>query len=251
LTWPRVRPALDKLNALLEAALAAVEPAQAVRRALRISGDRLRVGGHELRLRDFRRAIVVGAGKASAPMAAAVEEVIAGALPIEGSVTVRYGHAAPTRDIRVREASHPVPDALGVAATRAIVELLEGADKRDLVICVISGGGSALLTLPAEGISLEDMQRTTDALLRSGATINEMNVVRKHLDRVKGGGLARLAAPAQRRGGQSAGCDRLGSNGAGYLDLCRRRFRLRALRTVGPGAEQRGRAAAGWALWFS
>jgi glycerate 2-kinase len=188
---------LDKLNALLEAALAAVEPAQAVRRALRVSGAQLSVGGHELRLREFRRVIVVGAGKASAPMAAAVEEVLGNALPIEGSVTVRYGHAAPTREIRIREASHPVPDALGVAATRAIVELLEGADERDLVVCVISGGGSALLTLPAEGISLEDMQRTTDALLRSGATINEMNVVRKHLDAVKGGGLARLAAPAQ------------------------------------------------------
>ena len=90
-----------------------------------------------------------------------------------------------------------MPDAAGVSGTRAIAELLEGADERDLVICVISGGGSALLTLPADGISLEDLQRTTDALLRSGATINEINVVRKHLDRVKGGGLARLAAPAQ------------------------------------------------------
>ncbi|TME32132.1 MAG: DUF4147 domain-containing protein, partial [Chloroflexi bacterium] len=199
MTWPRVRPARDKLDALLAAALEAVEPGQAVRRALRVSadGEWLIVGGRELRLPDYRRLIVVGAGKASAPMAAAVEDVIGDALPIEGSVTVRYGHAAPTRYVRIREASHPVPDAAGVSATRAIAELLEGADERDLVICVISGGGSALLTLPADGISLEDLQRTTDALLRSGATINEINVVRKHLDRVKGGGLARLAAPAQ------------------------------------------------------
>jgi hydroxypyruvate reductase len=118
-------------------------------------------------------------------------------LPISGSVTVRYGHSAPTRAVRIREAGHPVPDAAGVEATRAIVELLEDTTRDDLVICVISGGGSALLTLPVEGISLEDLRQTTDALLRSGASINEINVVRKHLDRVKGGGLARLAAPAQ------------------------------------------------------
>ena len=194
-----MRPARDKLDVLLAAALEAVEPGQAVRRALSASGDgeRLIVGGRELRLPDYRRLIVVGAGKASAPMAAALEDVIGDALPIEGSVTVRYGHAAPTRYVRIREASHPVPDAAGASATRAIAELLEGADEPDLVICVISGGGSALLTLPADGISIEDLQRTTDALLRSGATINEINVVRKHLDRVKGGGLARLAAPAQ------------------------------------------------------
>ena len=194
-----MRPARDKLDVLLAAALEAVEPGQAVRRALSVSGDgeRLIVGGRELRLPDYRRLIVVGAGKASAPMAAALEDVIGDALPIEGSVTVRYGHAAPTRYVRIREASHPVPDAAGASATRAIAELLEGADEPDLVICVISGGGSALLTLPADGISIEDLQRTTDALLRSGATINEINVVRKHLDRVKGGGLARLAAPAQ------------------------------------------------------
>src|SRR5438132_12698965 len=199
LTWPRVRPARDKLDALLAAALAAVEPGQAVRRALSASGDggRLSVGGRELQMRDFRRLILVGAGKASAPMAAAVEDTIGDALPIEGSVMVRYGHAAPTRYAQIREASHPVPDAAGVAGTRAIAELLAGADERDLVMCVISGGGSSLLTLPTDRISLEDLQRTTDALLRSGASINEINMVRKHLDRVKGGGLARLAAPAQ------------------------------------------------------
>jgi glycerate 2-kinase len=130
-------------------------------------------------------------------MAAAVEEVIDGRLPVSGSVTVRYGHSAPTRHVTIREASHPVPDEACVQSTRAIVEVLEDVDERDLVICVISGGGSALLTLPAADISLADLQQTTDTLLRSGATINEVNVVRKHLDTVKGGGLARLAAPAQ------------------------------------------------------
>jgi glycerate 2-kinase len=192
--WPHVRPALANL---LQAALAAVEPGGAVRRALRPDAEGFVVASRGYPLAQWRRALVVGAGKASAPMAAAVEDVIGDRLPIEGSVNVRYGHAAPTRHVRIREAGHPVPDAAGVEATRAMVELLRGADERDLVICVISGGGSALLTLPAEGVSLEDLQRTTDALLRCGATINEINIVRKHLDTVKGGGLARIAAPAQ------------------------------------------------------
>jgi glycerate 2-kinase len=188
-----VRPELD---IVLRTALAAVEPGAAVRRALRVDADDLIVNHRRYSLADFRRAIVVGAGKASAPMAAAVEDILEGRLPIVGSVTVRYGHSAPTRWVTIREASHPVPDIAGVDATWAIVELLESANNRDLVICVISGGGSALLTLPADGISLADLQRTTDALLRSGAAIGEINTVRKHLDTVKGGGLARLAAPA-------------------------------------------------------
>ena len=159
-----MRPALDKV---VQAALAAVEPGQAVRRFVRTDGERLVVGDHSYRLADFRRLVVVGAGKASAPMAAAVEAVVGDRLPIEGSVTVRYGHAAPTRHVRIPEASHPMPDAAGVEATQAMVDLLRDADERDLVVCVISGGGSALLTLPAEGVSLEDLQRTTDALRRA------------------------------------------------------------------------------------
>ena len=189
-----MRPELDKL---LRAALAAVEPGQAVRHALTVNAGRLAVGNQNYALAEFRRLVVVGAGKASAPMGAAVEDVFGNALPIEGAVTVRYGHAAPTRRVRIREASHPVPDAAGVEATEAMADLLRDAGERDLVICVISGGGSALLTLPADGVSLEELQRTTDALLRCGATINQINIVRKHLDTVKGGGLARLAAPAQ------------------------------------------------------
>jgi glycerate 2-kinase len=195
-----VKPPLAEPRALhdvLAAALAAVEPAQAVRRALTSTPEGFIAGERGYALSDYRRVIVAGAGKASAPMAAAVEEVVAGRLPVEGSVTVRYGHSAPTRDVRIREAGHPVPDAASVEATRAMVDLLEGATDKDLVLCVISGGGSALLTLPADEISLQDLQHTTDALLRSGATINEINVVRKHLDVVKGGGLARIASPAR------------------------------------------------------
>jgi glycerate 2-kinase len=163
---------------------------------LTVDGGDVVVDGRRYPLADVRRVLVVGAGKASAPMAAAVEDVLGERVRVEGSVTVRYGHAAPTRSVRIREASHPVPDAAGLEATRAMVELLEDTDQRDLVVCVISGGGSALLMLPADDITLEDLQQTTDALLRSGASINEINVVRKHLDTVKGGGLARLAAPA-------------------------------------------------------
>jgi glycerate 2-kinase len=187
-------PALERV---LQAALAAVEPGEAVRRALIVESDHLVVDGRRYPLGLWRRGLVIGAGKASAPMAAAVEAVLGQALPVEGRVTVRYGHSSPTQRVQIVEAGHPVPDAASVDATSAIVELLEETDERDLVVCVISGGGSSLLSLPAETISLEDLQQTTNALLRSGASINEINVVRKHLDTVKGGGLARLAAPAQ------------------------------------------------------
>jgi glycerate 2-kinase len=185
-----------EVESVLRAALLAVEPGRTVRRALTIDAAGLHVGGRSYPLDWFRRVLVVGAGKASAPMAAAVEDIVGDLVPLEGSVTVRYGHSAPTRRVTIREASHPVPDAAGVEATRAIVDLLDRTDERDLVVCVVSGGGSALLTLPADGISLEDLKQTTDALLRSGATINQVNVVRKHLDAVKGGGLARMAAPS-------------------------------------------------------
>ena len=188
-----MRQVLDKV---LAAALAAVEPGRAVHNAITLSDGRLSIVDRDYDLSRFRRAVIVGAGKASAPMAAALEDVIGVRLPVEGSVTVRYGHSAPTRHVRIREAGHPMPDQAGVEATREIVRVLQGANADDLVLCVISGGGSALLTLPHEGISLDDLRQTTDALLRCGATINEINVVRKHLDQVKGGGLARLAAPA-------------------------------------------------------
>jgi glycerate 2-kinase len=188
-----VRQVLDRI---LAAALAAVEPGRAVRNVVSLQNGLLHVGERSYRVADYRRALIVGAGKASAPMAAALENVLGDALPIEGSVTVRYGHAAPTRRVRIREAGHPMPDQAGVDATAEIVRLLKDASERDLVLCVISGGGSALLTLPAEGLSLDDLRQTTDALLRSGATITDFNIVRKHLDQVKGGGLARRAAPA-------------------------------------------------------
>lgn len=183
---------------ILEAALAAVDAEQTVHAALRLDGTRLSVGQRTLDLAAFRRVIVVGAGKASAPMAAAVERVLAPArVPIEGIVSVRYGHLAATEHVQVLEAAHPIPDAAGLRNSRAIAELLRDADEHDLVMCVLSGGGSALLTLPATGVGLEGLQWVTANLLQRGATIHELNAVRKHLDLVKGGGLVRLAWPAR------------------------------------------------------
>jgi hydroxypyruvate reductase len=141
------------------------------------------------------RTIVVGAGKASAEMARAVESAWDG--PLEGLVVTRDGHAAPCRWIEIVEASHPVPDARGAAAARRILDMVGGLTEDDLVIALISGGGSALLTLPAPGLSLDDKRGLNEALLRSGAPIGEMNVVRKHLSAIKGGLLAAATHPAR------------------------------------------------------
>jgi glycerate 2-kinase len=141
------------------------------------------------------RTVVVGAGKAAASMAAAVEAHWAG--PLEGLVVTRYDHGAPTSRIEVVEASHPVPDAAGREAATRILEKVQGLTKDDLVLALISGGGSALMALPAEGVSLEEKQAVNKALLKSGANISEMNCVRKHLSAVKGGRLARAAQPAR------------------------------------------------------
>ena len=140
------------------------------------------------------RTIVLGAGKASGEMARVVEQHWRG--PLEGLVVTRYGHAVPCRNIEIVEASHPVPDAAGRDAARRILELAEKAGPDDLVLCLISGGGSALLALPAEGLTLEDKQAVNKALLASGADIHQMNVVRKHLSAIKGGRLAAAAWPA-------------------------------------------------------
>jgi len=141
------------------------------------------------------RTIVVGAGKAAAAMAAAVEAHWPG--PLEGLVVTRYGHGAPTSRIEVIEASHPVPDAAGREAAGRILKMARGLTADDLVIALISGGGSSLLALPAKSVSLEEKQIVNKALLRSGANIAEMNCVRKHLSAIKGGRLARAASPAR------------------------------------------------------
>jgi glycerate 2-kinase len=182
--------------AVLGAALDAVEPGAAVREAVHRDGQTLRVGSTVLDLREVERIIVVGAGKAGASMAAALEEILGERLSA-GLVVVKYGYRVPTGKVLVREAGHPLPDENGVAATREMLGLTAGLSARDLVVCLISGGGSALMTLPIEGVSLDDLVGLTELLLASGATIGEINTVRACLDRVKGGGLARLLAPAR------------------------------------------------------
>jgi hydroxypyruvate reductase len=141
------------------------------------------------------RTIVVGAGKAAASMARALETAWDG--PLSGLVVTRYGHGAPTRGIEVVEAAHPVPDAAGQGAAARMLESVRGLSADDLVLCLISGGGSALLAAPAPGLTLEDKRGINQALLTSGAGIGEMNCVRKHLSAVKGGRLAAAASPAQ------------------------------------------------------
>lgn len=141
------------------------------------------------------RTIVVGCGKAAASMARAVEDHWPGRL--SGLVVTRYGHGIPTREIEVVEASHPVPDHAGQMAAERILELVQGLSPEDLVLFLVSGGGSSLLALPAPGLTLEDKQSINKALLKSGANITEMNCVRKHLSAVKGGRLAAACAPAQ------------------------------------------------------
>ena len=141
------------------------------------------------------RTIVIGAGKASAAMAAAVEANWPGEL--EGLVVTRYDHAVPCQRIEIVEAAHPVPDAAGETAARRILEMVQGLGPEDLVLALISGGGSSLLALPALGLSLDDKQAVNKALLRSGASIDEMNCVRKHLSAIKGGRLAAAAHPAR------------------------------------------------------
>ncbi|MCB0044047.1 MAG: DUF4147 domain-containing protein [Caldilineaceae bacterium] len=185
------RPVLQ----ILDAALNAADPFIAVTRALVLDGHRLAVGAKSYDLTAYNRIFVVGAGKAGAPMAQAAEAVL-GSRINAGLVVVKAGHGGATTGVEIVEAAHPVPDTAGAAAGARILEIAENAGSRDLVIALISGGGSALLTAPALGVSLADLRQMTDALLACGATIGEINCLRKHCSRVKGGQLARAAAPA-------------------------------------------------------
>lgn len=171
------------LRAMFDAAVAAADPARIVPRHLPEPPP------------PGARTLVVGGGKAAAAMARAFED--AWPSPPEGLVVTRYGHAVPCRRIEVVEAAHPVPDEAGRAAAARIMALVRGLGEDDLVVALVSGGGSALLALPADGLSLEDKQGVNRALLRSGASIDEMNAVRKHLSAIKGGRLAAAAFPAR------------------------------------------------------
>ncbi|MEJ5347999.1 MAG: glycerate kinase [Desulfosoma sp.] len=188
--------AREDLLAVFRAALAAVDPEEAVRRHVHRQGTRLVFDGQQLDLERYRRVFVLGAGKGTAPMARALEDLLESFLT-QGVIVVKYGHGVPLKKVRVLEAAHPVPDAAGVRATEELLHLAAQAGKDDLILAVFSGGGSALTPAPVPPVTLEHKQKTTELLLGAGATIHEINVVRKHLSRFKGGGLARAAAPAR------------------------------------------------------
>jgi hydroxypyruvate reductase len=170
---------------IFRAALAAADPAGAVARYLA-----------RRNFARFRHIYVIGAGKAGASMAQAAERVL-GRRIAAGLINVKDGHLAKLRRIELHQCGHPVPDERGVAGAEGIAQIAAAAGPADLVICLISGGASALLPLPADGITLQEKQDTTRLLLASGATIHQINTVRKHISRIKGGQLARLAAPAR------------------------------------------------------
>ena len=181
---------------IFDAAVRAVDPGEAIRRHLTRDGVHLRIGQEVVNLAGVGKVVVVGCGKAAAPMAAAVEEIVGDRISCGAAVT-KYGHVQPTRIIRVHEAGHPVPDDAGIAGAQAILGHVRGLGSGDLVIVLISGGGSALTPAPVEGITLTAKQALTKTLLACGADIREMNTLRKHISRFKGGQLARAAQPAR------------------------------------------------------
>lgn len=188
---PELRKAREILIKLINSAIESVEPSSAMRKWAKIEKEKLRIEGYE-------KVVVVGGGKAGAAMAITLEQMLGERLT-EGIVNIPKGtmpEISP-RKIKLVGAGHPIPDESGMEGTRRMVELVSGLGQRDLVICLISGGGSALMPLPAEGITLSQLQEVTLLLLKSGATIQEVNAVRKHLSAVKGGQLARAAYPAR------------------------------------------------------
>lgn len=185
----------QQILTILEEALVAVDPFKSVQAALHIEKGRLWIGEHEYILSDFERIFVIGAGKAGAPMAQAIETMLGDRIT-DGVVVTKTDHGGPTKRVKLLEASHPVPDEIGVEAGQQILRIAQEAGENDLVITLLSGGGSALLVAPSIGLTLDDLQLMTDALLASGATINDINTLRKHCSAVKGGELARAVSPA-------------------------------------------------------
>lgn len=179
----------------LEHALKAADPNHLLRERLSLRGSTLSIDQFSFDLRKFKNIYVVGGGKASGAMAEALEQVLGNSVT-EGIINVPHNSKNKTRIIKLHGANHPVPDEAGVEGTRQMLKIAEEAGDKDLVICLISGGGSSMMPLPRGKISLADKREMTDALLKSGATINEMNTVRKHISDFKGGWLAKKAYPA-------------------------------------------------------
>ena len=190
---------LDQLRkdalAIFQAGLKAVDPVNAIKQHVSLQNNTLNVGDRTYNLASYESIYVIGAGKASAAMAQPIEELFSGRLKT-GFINVKYGHTLPLSIIQVNEAGHPVPDEAGLLGTKKIIELMSQTGEKDLVLFLISGGGSALLPCPVQGLTLEDKQQMTKLLLEVGAAIHEINALRKHISRVKGGRLAKLAYPS-------------------------------------------------------
>lgn len=180
---------------IFESGLKAVDPIVAVKSHLQLTGNKLQLQDREYDLGDYDNIYVIGMGKAAAAMAKAVEEIIGDKLT-SGIVNVKYGHTVPLFKIKINEAAHPVPDEAGLKGSQEIIELLQDTGENDLVICLISGGGSALLPLPAGNLTLGDKQIVTQSLLECGADIHEINSIRKQISAVKGGRLAEHVCPS-------------------------------------------------------
>jgi glycerate 2-kinase len=185
-----------KALSIFQASLRGADPKGCVKRFLTVEEGVFSAGNFKKELKAIDRIIVVGAGKASALMAQATEEVLKGRIDRGAIIATKGSHASLER-IQLYHGGHPLPDEQGAKGAERIMEILSRAGEDDLVLCLISGGGSALLVSPAEGIRLEDKKKMTQLLLECGATIDEINTIRKHISRVKGGRLARAAFPAQ------------------------------------------------------
>jgi glycerate 2-kinase len=185
---------------LFSKAVSAVDPYQRLRNILTLEKDHLHIGvsldsSRDFDLRNFNNIYLIGAGKASAPMAQAVEEVLGDRIS-KGIITTKYGHSLPLRRMETVESGHPIPDQKGLDGARRVIQLLQGSAPQDLIIFLLSGGASAILPMPAEGILLEEKQEATQLLLDCGADIKEINTIRKHISQIKGGRLAQLAFPS-------------------------------------------------------
>jgi glycerate 2-kinase len=177
------------------AGVKSADPVDGIKTNVRLHDDYLQIADRSYRLSNIRNVLVIGCGKAAAKMALAIEDLL-GDRVNGGIVVVKYGYALSLERIKVVEAGHPIPDEAGVDGAQQIIELARTAGENDLVLFLISGGGSALLPAPADGLTLAEKQRTTQMLLQSGATIQEVNAVRKHISKLKGGRFAKLVAPA-------------------------------------------------------
>ena len=183
------------LEDIFKAGVKAVDPERAVQKYVRRQGNQLFVGDCSYILDSYKRIFLIGAGKGTAPMAKAVEDIL-GPYLNNGWIVVKYGHGLPLKKTDIMEAGHPIPDKAGLEATEELLKQAQKCTEKDMIICAFSGGGSALLPAPFPPLTLDQKQETTRLLLECGATINEINSIRKHLSRSKGGWLAKEAYPA-------------------------------------------------------